>query len=80
MVTHIVITGSTATNMTANDFFDYDSILVEIILRANPNSSPGTFGFITTVTMDTDETAAMTWDKSTDIVTTSDLSGISTVR
>lgn len=72
--------GYTAENMTANDFFDSDTMLIEIILRANPESTtPGSYGFETTVTMDTAEAIVLNWDRSTDITTTLDISSVNTV-
>lgn len=65
--------------MTGNDLFDSDTVMLEVILRANPASTPGTYGFTARATMDTSETSAIDFDKSTDFISTSDFSSIDTV-
>jgi len=81
IIIHIIhITGSTDSNITANDFVDQDTVLLEIILRANPDSSAASgVGFTVKATFDTAETMDLLFDMSTDIYTTLDDSGVNKV-
>lgn len=64
--------------MTANNYFDDDSMIFEILVRANPYQSAGTANVVIEIFYDTDMTVKSTYTM-TDFVTTEDMSGVSTV-
>ena len=72
-----ILTGSGG-SLSADGNFDDDSIIVEIILHADPDIAPNTFTLTTTSYFDTAKTYSAV-QAFNSITTTSDLSGIDQV-
>ncbi|XP_053377525.1 uncharacterized protein LOC123529018 [Mercenaria mercenaria] len=69
--------GSDSENMTANNYYDADTMVVEVLVRANPVQPAGTYPVDIEVYYDTDRLVKSTFTQS-DFITTEDLSGVAT--
>ena len=66
-------------SLTSNGYFDSDSIIVEVLLNADPAVAPGSYQLDVTTYFDTSKAVSETKIISS-ITTTSDISAISTVN
>ncbi|WAR25111.1 hypothetical protein MAR_010815 [Mya arenaria] len=66
---HITNYGDSSGVMTSNGLMDHDSVQIEVVVRANPNAVPSTYGYTATAYVNTAKTSALSWSMS---VTTTD--------
>ncbi|XP_060593720.1 uncharacterized protein LOC132748179 [Ruditapes philippinarum] len=69
--------GSSAENMTANNYFDEDSMVIETLVRANPSLPAGTATVTIEIYYNTDMTMKSTYSM-TDFISTESTAGVST--